>query len=83
MNEYKYFNKFLEEGSINIDDIIIQEVDMRPWGAVDIYIVERYKDNVYTITTAKGDVLTPIDISRVDRVILGESQIKKLFQKIK
>ena len=79
MSEYKFFNEFLETVSINPKDIIIQDINITSWGSVDIFIVEKYKDNVYIIVTARGDIYTSITREQIDRVVLGKSQVNKLI----
>lgn len=61
MSEYQYMEEFLKDTCINSNNIIIQEVNIEKWGVVQIYIVEKYKDNVFTITTGYGNKYEPID----------------------
>jgi len=82
MNKYKYLKEFYLIARINEENIIIQEVDIKDWGTIYLYIVEKNKSGFY-IYKASGTVDKPIDFSDIHYITLAECEVKELFQKIK
>ena len=79
MSEYKHLKEYYDVANIQEENIIINDITISDCGTVDIYTVEKDR-YVFTITTAR--VFSPsekITRDRIDKVILGESQVKKLL----
>lgn len=81
MNDFKYLKEFYNTARINEEDIIIQEIDVKDWGTVYIYIVEKNKSGFY-IYKASGSSDKPINFDDLHYITLAECEVKDLFQKI-
>ena len=81
MSEYRYIKEFYLITSIKKENIIVQEVDIKEWGTVYIYIVEK-KDGIFIIYKTSGSADKPIDFSDIHYITLAECEVKELFQKI-
>lgn len=77
--EYQYLREFYITAGIAEENIIIEDIDIRPWGTVHIYIVEK-KKGVFTIYTAMGDIDNPMSRNDVHYVILGDNQVRLLIK---
>lgn len=80
--QYKYLKEFYLIARINKENIIIQEIDVRDWGTVYIYIVEKSESGFY-IYKASGSVDKPINFDDLHYITLAECEIKELFKQIK
>ncbi|AGK96762.1 hypothetical protein [Clostridium pasteurianum] len=82
MNQYKYIKEFYLISRINEENIIVQEVDIKEWGTVYIYIVEKNESGFY-IYKASGIADKPINFDDLHYITLAECEVKELFRKIK
>lgn len=80
-NQFNYIKEFYNTARINEENIIIQEIDIRDWGTVYIYIVEK-KDGVFIIYKASGSADKPINFHDLHYITLAECEVKELFRKI-
>lgn len=82
MNEYKYLEQFYNTARINKENIIIQEIDIKSWGTVYIYIVEKNESGFY-IYKASNSADKPIDFNDIHYITLADCEVKELFKQIK
>lgn len=82
MSEYKYLKEFYNTARIKQENIIIEDIDVKEWGTVYIYIVEKNESGFY-IYKASGSVDKPINFDDLHYITLAECEVKELFQKIK
>lgn len=80
MNEYKFLKEFYSTARIVEENIIIQEVDIKEWGTVYIYIVEKNSSG-FIIYKTSGSVDKPINFEDLHYITLAECEVKELFQK--
>lgn len=81
MSKYKYLKEFYLIARIKQENIIIQDIDVKEWGTVYIYIVEKNKSGFY-IYKASGTADKPINFDELHYITLAECEVKELFQKI-
>jgi len=82
MDQYKYLEQFYLIARIKKENIIIQEVDIKEWGTVYIYIVEKNKSGFY-IYKAQGSADKPINFDDLHYITLAECEVKELFKQTK
>ncbi|MDF2883746.1 MAG: hypothetical protein K0R54_4310 [Clostridiaceae bacterium] len=82
MDQYRYIKEFYLIARIKQENIIIQDIDIKEWGTVYIYIVEKNSSGFY-IYKASGTTDKPINFDDLHYITLAECELRELLQKIK